>query len=277
MGWAIPPHFLSIRRHVTVKDLWSDLCIAVGNPNRYGELLKNRTRRIAGLMAILILISSVFGVIFPLAEAAKGLSVIFTDEFPDFTLSEQGFEIGKTVELDAGITLFRATNEKLTERSDLDGYLSAIVLDPEKAVVKNGDQTAAFYFSDLDSDFLFQKSDLERFRPIYYGILAVSGVLMVLFMIATLFLAALLLRGGEKAKQIRFEGCFRLALYARALPVLLGIVLNFFGIILFPVLSLAISCVMMWFAFRAMNQNELPEEKNLERIFIIFQKTLDNC
>lgn len=269
MGWAIPPHFLSIRRHVTVKDLWSDLCIAVGNPNRYGELLKNRTGRIAGLMAILILISSVFGVIFPLAEAAKGLSVIFTDEFPDFTLSEQGFEIGKTVELDAGITLFRATNEKLTERSELDGYLSAIVIDPEKAVVKNGDQTAAFYFSDLDSDFLFQKSDLARFRPLYYGILAVSGVLMVLLMVAKLFLSALLIAvfsqflGGEKAKQIRFEGSFRLALYARALPMLLGIVLNFFGIVLFPILSFAISCVMMWFAFRAMNQNELPEEKNL--------------
>lgn len=252
-----------------MKELWSDLCIAVGNPNRYGELLKNRTGRIAGFVAILILISSVFGVILPLAETAKGLSVIFTDEFPDFTLSNEGFEIGKTVELDAGITLFRATNKKLLERSELDGYFSAIVIDPEKTVVKNGEQTAAFYFSELDSDFLFQKSDLLRFQPLYYGILAVSGVLMALVMAAKLFLAALLIAavsqilGREKAKQIRFEGCFRLALYARALPMLLGIALSFFGIILFPILSFFISCMMMWFAFRAMNQNELSEGKIL--------------
>ena len=250
-----------------MKEIWSDFCIAVGNPNRYHELVGNRTGRIAGFLAILILISSVFGVFLPLSQAARGLSVIFTEDFPRFSLSKNGFKIDRTVELDAGITLFRATNEEFTDESEFSDYLSAIVLDEEKAVVKNGGQLAAFYFADLDDSFQFQNADLERFRPLYYGILAMSGILMVGMMIAKLFLSALVLAllaqlfGGEKARSIRFDGCFRMALYTRTLPILLGIVLSFFGVVLFPVLSLAISGAMMWFVFRGMSQNPPASEE----------------
>jgi len=242
--------------------MWRDFCIAIGNTNRYDQLLKNSTKRLVAYLLLLVLVTGILSFAVPMAVFSYQFLKQFPTEFPDFSLSQKGFVVEKTIEYDQKPVLLRATNQEPVSAEGLEEYISAILLDKEKAILKNGTEIMEISFAELGPDFLFEKKDIGMLKPFFVLAFVVAGIMiLIISAVSMLFYSVIVAAIGNmmnatQKNRLQFSQLFRLALYARTLPLLLGSVLGLFGIYFFPWLGVVVSCAMMWFSLKAMNQDE---------------------
>ena len=245
-----------------------DFLIALGNYNKYGELLKGKAGRTAAYVIVLFLICSIGTVFIP--TISTGVKVIggLWQTLPEFTITHEGMTVSEEYDLDIGGVRLFATNGREVTEEDFGDCITGAVLDADSVIIRNIGKTAEFSYREFDPEgkgFTVVKNDLPALKPYIVG----AGMAMCLVMFVTELMSFLLnavFIGAVSSIVAMFMRIImplgkhiRLALYAKTLPLVISAVLTPFGVPMYSVLTFAISMFIIVMFFRTL-RNEAPAE-----------------
>lgn len=227
-----------------------DFMIALGNYKKYGQLLSKRAGRVAAYVIVLHLVCSIGTVFIPtLSTGVKVISGLW-QTLPEFTITQQSMFVAEEYDLDVfGVRLLMTNDRQVTEE-DFGECITGALLDTDSVIIRNFGKTAEFSYSEFDAEnvgFTLVKSDLQSLKPYIFGggiamciALFISGILS--YLLSAVFIGAVANIVAIFMKVIMPMGtCFKLAIYAKTLPLVISAVLTPFGVPMYSVLALGIS------------------------------------
>ena len=246
-----------------------DFLIAIGNYKRYGKLAKNRGWKVAGYLALILIICSIGSAVVPTIRIADTFGQFFKEEIPEFTISNNGLEIAEDFGFElAGVKVFITSRRKVLPEEFGDN-ISGFLVDANSLIIRNMGETAEFLFSEFNPEneiFSFSKSDLDLLMPfmkvfkISLAIaMAISYIISFLFNGLFIGLIAMVIAAALKVRK-PFGEHIKVGLYAKTLPCIVSAVLNPFGIFLPPLISTVYALVIIFMYLRTERENDIPPE-----------------
>lgn len=218
--------------------LINDFAIALVQPKKYKELLSNSTGRVAIYVIILLVISSISLVISSI-KLYGILGTYYADNIPDFKFENDTLEVSQKFDLElAGMKIMLDTDNQLSSdefSSNVDGFLC----DKDSMIVKSRSEIVEIKYSDLTQgqDVKFDKVSLYQYKDVAKLVLAISAVFAIILSAGFFMLGALVVAGlvclitsalPKQRAGLQFSSIYKLALYSRALPVILSVILSRF-------------------------------------------------
>ena len=246
-----------------------DFLIALGNYKKYKTLAKNSGWRVAGYLAILLIICSIGAAVIPTVTIVNTLGEFFVEELPEFTISNEGFEIAEDFGFElAGIKIF-ATSANEVKEEDFGDNVSGFLLDKNSVIIRNMGQTAEFSYKEFNPEneiFKLTKNDLNLLKPfmiLFRGMLAIAMAFsfIISYLINGLFIGLISILMASLLRIRKSTGeLIKLSLYAKTLPAVLSAVLTPFGIFVLPLISSIYALVIMFLYLRFERKQDVPQE-----------------
>ena len=218
--------------------LINDFAIALVQPKKYKELLSNSTGRVAIYVIILLIISSI-SLVVSSVKLYGILGIYYADNIPDFKFENDTLEVSQRFDLElAGMKIMLDTDNQLSSEefsSNVDGFLC----DKDSMILKSNSEIIEIKYSDITHgrEVKFDKASLYQYKDITKLIIAISVVFAIIFSAGFFMLGALVVAGlaylitsavPKRIAGLQFGAVYKLALYSRALPVILGVILSRF-------------------------------------------------
>ncbi len=235
-----------------------DFLIAIGNYKKYGELLKRKPSRVAGYVALLLLIASIGTVIIPTFLAGTTVIKGFWETIPEFTITHEGMNIQEEYDIDLDSVRILATNNKEVTKEDLGDSVVGILLDQNKVIIQNLGNTATFSYSEFSDGVPFKitKATLIQMKSYLSWIGIFMCVVMIViqavsYLLNSLFIGAVSSIIATSRRIIMpFRAHIKLALYAKTLPLVLACFLTPFGIPVYSFIEFGIIIFIIIMFFR---------------------------
>ncbi len=246
-----------------------DFLIAAGNFKKYGKLTKNSGWRVAGYLAVLLIICSIGAAIVPTIKIANAFGTFFKEELPEFTISNEGLEIAEDFGFElAGVKVFITGSREVTQEEFGDN-VSGALFDANSVIIRNMGETAEFSYNEFNTEneiFKFSKSDLNLLRPFMNVFKASLAIAMAIsFIISYLFnglfigLISMVMAAILKVKKPLGEH-IKVAMYAKTLPTVAGAILNPFGFFLPPFIGTIYVLVIIFLYLKTERDMDVPPE-----------------
>lgn len=246
-----------------------DFLIATGNFKKYGRLAKNSGWKVTLYLIILLIICSIGAAIVPTVKVANAFGTFFTEEIPEFTISNEGLEIAEDFGFELGGVKVFITSVREVTSQEFGDNLSGALLDKNSVIIRNMGETAEFSYREFNTEnevFEFSKSDLNLLKP-FASLLKISLSIAMAFsfissyLINGLFIGiiSMLMATILKVKRPLGEH-IKVAMYAKTLPAVVSAVLNPFGFFLPPFISSAYSLVIIFLYLKAERDMDVPPE-----------------
>ncbi len=254
--------------------IFEDFTISMIQPSRYGEFLKKKKSTVALFVIILVTVAGLANVLFPLVTMGRMMNDFYTYDIPYFKVENGEFFVEEEFELKEAPIFFGLTNDKSYSKSDAEGYDMVILADKEQFIVKNNSGTYAYRMADLGENVTFDKNSVYMFEGLFKAILVFSGVFAFALSFLGFFIGVWLVRWLSRPfvrvmeLDITPSEHFRLAIYSRTVPVLIGALLSLWSFGLPYIFSLIISEAYLYFVFINMKKNSTSvktEEKTEEK------------
>lgn len=257
-------------------NIFKELVVSMYQFDSYKSFLKNKKLKAFFYGVLILTIYFVLSIAIPFAKfqmATGGIGNIIDNYLPDFAM-EHGemwieepflFEEGDMyVEIDTteGVYFDDVSNMK----SFLNQYRQVILIDSEKLIIKDGADIQSMYFSDVSGE-SFTKADIMEIMPMVNVI--IGGIIVFLFFwflalfffgVLWLALIGLIIASAVKVR-LSFGQIYKLAIYARTLPLLIKGILKLIGIGIpfFWVLNFGISAIYLCFALQKIKDMQSDE------------------
>lgn len=246
-----------------------DFLIALWNYKKYKTLAKNSGWKVAGYLAILLIICSIGGAIIPTIKVANAIGSFFAEEIPEFTITNEGFEIAEDFGFElAGIKILATSAKEVTEE-DFGDNVSGFLLDKNSVIIRNMGETAEFSYNEFNTEneiFSFSKKDLNLLKPfmtMFKWLLAATMAIsfIISYLVNGLFigLISILIAALLKVRKSTGE-LVKVALYAKTLPTVVSAVITPFGFFLPPLIGSIYALVIIFLYLKFERENDNPEE-----------------
>ena len=255
-------------------NVFKEMALSIYDYGSYSQFLKNKKGKVFGFGVLLMAVYFVLTMILPsvvLGGSFFGLADIIDESVPDFSLKNGLLRVDDVIEYDVGTSYIYIDTDSLYAIEDEDeiirrfnGYMSVMIADYEKMIVKSNGAWQTLYFSYLDLE--FDKDDLVGLVPWLYFIYVVFLVFAFIWMTALFFFGVLFvaLIGMIIAScmnfQLTFGQLYLMGIYSRTLPLLVKALVAYlpFGIPYFWVLNFGLSALIIGLAITKM-KNQTPE------------------
>lgn len=253
-------------------NIFKEMVLSVYSYKSYKEFLKNKKGKVFGFALMLMLLYFLVKIGIPCAESliTENIAAEIEESVPDFWLKHGKLEVEESFVYNEGNTYIHIDTEDFFHnnaktRELLRDYTSVILMDSEKAIVKDGDEIGEFYFSELDFD--FSKDDLMRWASVIYIGVVLFMVIAYLFMTALFFLGVLFvaLMGMIAAScmnyKLTFGQLYLLGIYSRTLPLLIKAAVSFLPIDIpfFFIINFGLSLFIIIMAIQKMKEQQLQK------------------
>lgn len=246
-----------------------DFLTALGNYKKFGKLAKNSGWRVAGYLAIFLIICSIGAAVIPTIKIANAFGTFFKEELPEFTISNEGLEIAEDFGFElAGIKALVTTSREVSEQEFGDN-VSGVLIDANSVIIRNMGETAEFSFSEFNPEnevFSFSKSDLDLLAPFMSVFKASLAIAMAISFIASylfngLFIGLVSIVMGAILKVRKPLGeHIKIGLYSKTLPTVASAVLNPFGFFLPPLIGTIYALVVIFLYLKSERDTDVPPE-----------------
>ncbi len=256
-------------------NIFKEMALSIYSYGSYGQFLKNKKSKVFGFGVLLMLLYFLIVYLIPgvvnMGSTSQMVETIRA-EVPNFKLEDGVLWMEDTFEVDTDsnylyINTTPGFSLPYTDESEVTaafgGYRQAILMDSEKAIVKdeNGDVNI-LYFSNLDID--FERKDIEGLLPwflaLYYVLLGLLYIwITALFFFGVLFVALLGMIAASCMKyQITFGKLYLMGVYSRTLSLLIKAVVSFlpFQIPFFWVINFGLSLFILVMAMKKLREQE---------------------
>ena len=246
-----------------------DFLTALGNFKNYGKLTKNSGWRVAGYLAIFLIICSIGAAVVPTIKISNAFGTFFKEELPEFTMSNEGLQIAEDFGFElAGVKVFITSSREVTPQEFGDN-VSGALFDGNSVIIKNMGETAEFSYAEFNPEneiFSFSKSDLNLLTPFMSVFKATLAIAMAIsFIISYLFngliigLVSMVIAAILKVRK-PFGEHIKTGLYAKTLPTAVSAILNPFGFFLPPFIGTIYSIVIIFLYLKSERDMDIPPE-----------------
>lgn len=257
-------------------NLFKEMILSVYDFKSYKRFLENKKSKVFFFGLLLFSLYFALTILTPVIKfqvTTGGVRKMAEDMIPEFELKDGELWIEKPFEYEYEDTyIYIDTDPEMVfyGAEEMEPYLydysQVILMDSEKAIVKNEGQVQEIYFSDMTIE-EFSKADLLGYLPYVYLFIGLGIVVIYIFMALLFFLGALIvaLLGMIVAScmkyQLTFGQIYILALYSRTLPLLLKAVVSFlpFGIPFFWVINFGLSLLYISLAIQKLREQKLEQ------------------
>ena len=249
-------------------NVFQEMALSIYSYRSYQQFLKNKNGKVFGYGVLLMLIYFTIVMVFPsfigpnsIFEWKKSLQ----EDVPEFKLEDGILWTEDVIEVSTSISyIYADTTPGYTAQyspemaQNFRHYNNVIIMDSQKAVLKNNGQWQTVYFSDLGLE--FEKEDLTYFLPWLYVIYNIILVFIyvgmtALFFFGVLFVAliGMIIAAGMNVR-LTFGQLYLLGIYSRTLPIIVKALVSFlpFDIPFFWVLNFGLSAVILALAINKM-------------------------
>lgn len=240
----------------------------------YGLFLKDKNRKTFLFGFLLVFIYFLITIIVPFVrfEASTGGIMNVIDQIvPDFTIENSTVSVARQVEYDNGdMYIFVDTKEGPIDDTVINDYLRSynrvLIMDSERAVIKNSRQIQEIFYKDLDPELFMTKVKLfESLTSTVAIVVAISMIVIfvgmeLLFFFGVLFVGLLgMIVASCMQAPLTFGQLYKLGVYTRTTPLLIKALLSFlpFGIPFYTMISIGISLYYLSGAIRYMKASAL--------------------
>ncbi len=247
-----------------------DFLVALGNYKKYGALTKNSGWKVTGYLAIFLIICSIGGAIIPTIKVANAIGGFFAEEIPEFTISNESFEIAEDFGFElAGVKLFATSSREVTAEEFGDN-ISGFLFDRNSVIIKNMGETAEFSYNEFNTEneiFRFSKKDLNLLKPfmtMFKSMLAAAMAIsfIISYLINGLFIGLISIIIASLLKVRKSTGeLIKAAMYAKTLPTVIGAVLTPFGFFLPPLIGTIYALIIIFRYLKLERENDIPPEE----------------
>lgn len=238
--------------------------------NGYRQLLYESAGKAVLFVFLIGLLFGSISMIGTIGEINKGVSLFaenFEKQVPDFELKNGVLTVqGKMPVIinGSGMTILIDTSDNADEKI-LDNYDNAILIMKTRMIQKSYANTQVTSF-DKFQGIVINKESIRYAIPFVKMIIIFFTVFSVFFFIAGKFISALvislfgLIVNYSAKAGLRYMDIYRISLYSMTLPIILGTILSFTGIInIVPILLFyVISCVYTWGAIMSISKSQTP-------------------
>lgn len=226
-------------------NIFKEMAHSIYDFEGYKGFLKNKKGKVFLFGLVLMLAYFLVTMVVPFARfqfTTGGFGTIIREYVPDFELKDGKMWVESSFEYDYAGTYVNINTEEGFYFDDADQvesllkeYPQVILMDSERAIVKNNSRAETVYFSDLSGG-TFNKENLLGYVPYTYMIIAGFGLVALLVMIGLFFfgvlfvaLLGMIFTSGMRNK-LTFGQLYKLGIYARTLPLLIKAVLKLVSI-----------------------------------------------
>lgn len=260
-------------------NVFKELIASVWNFKAYKQFMQNKGGKVFGFSMLLFAIYALISTVIPALALVNPFHNTFADMIeegiPEFVLEDGILQMEERFAYeDAQNYIFIDTQEKL----DLDEFAdivrsknTVVLMDAEKAAIKNRGERNLFYFSEIQQAFdidRMTKDDLYSLLPFVSVIYIICIIFLIIGQTAAFYLRILLvslivlLMASLMNLKFSYGSLFKLSVYTRTVPVavraLLG-VLNW-SIPFFFLIDLAVSAVYAYFALKEIKKDSLQTQ-----------------
>lgn len=233
----------------------NDFTIAIASPRKYRELLNNSMGRVALYTIIIILISGL-----SLIPSSKTLTKILGEYYhtniPEFTFENQTLKSEDDFDLELAGTKFVIDTARQLTTDDFNDAYGGFLFDGDSMLIKNGVIVEDIKYSDITDgeNITFTKESLYEYSHIAKGFIALTAVAVWLFSIPGFFVGALFIAAiavllmsfmPSLGMKLSFGKVYKLALYSRALPIILKVIFSVFTKSLPPFIGTMLSVLIL--------------------------------
>ncbi len=254
--------------------IFEDFSIAMIQPSGYKNFLKKKKGAVALFVVILVTVSALANVLYPVITMGRMMRDFYAYDIPYFKVENGEFFVEEEFEIAEKPIIIGLSNKKTYKKDNAEGFDVAVLVDKENFIIKNNSGVYSYRINDLGNDVSFDKNSVYIFKKVFVLILVFTGVFMYALSYLAFFIGVWLVR-WLSSSFVRMTGLdlkksehFRLSIYSRTVPVLIGALLNMWGIGLPYIFSLLISEIYLYLAFINMkksadkNNNVIDENTN---------------
>ncbi len=236
-----------------------DFLIALGNYNKYGELLKRKAGYVAAYVLLLFLICSIGVIVIPVATTETKIVKGLWETIPEFTLTQDSMTIAEEYDVNISGVRLLATNNKQVTAEDFGDCVTGVLFDCDSLIIRNFGKTAEFSYGEFDvggMGFNFVKADLKSLIPFFVLIGALMCVILFIIQLLSYFFNAVFICLVSSVVAM-FMGIImpigkhlQLALYAKTLPLVISALLTPFSIVVYSIIEFVLSMLIIVLFFR---------------------------
>ncbi len=247
-------------------EIFGDFSISMIQPSGYKNFLKRKKSAVALFVIILVTVSALANVVFPIFEISRMTTDFYNHDVPYFKVENGEFFVEDDIEIIDKPFFIGLSNEKSYKKDDTNGFDIAILVDKENFIMKNNSGVYSYRIKDLGNDITFDKNSVYMFKNIFVWILVFFGIFMYAISYLGFFIGVWLVKwlSSSFSRTLKLNltssELFRLAIYSRTVPVLLGALLNMWRIGFPYILSLIVSEIYLYIAFISMKKNSEEKE-----------------
>ncbi|MDE7287076.1 MAG: DUF1189 domain-containing protein [Lachnospiraceae bacterium] len=255
-------------------NIFKEMILSVYSYKSYKEFLNNKKGKVFGfsLMLMLIYFLVTIGIPFAGFHGTKGIAGKMDEMIPEFELTDGRLWIERDFlyeDMDSYFAVSADPEEVFLSAREIKGFLNnyrnVLLMDSEKIIIKSNNETNEAYYSDLD--FEFTKSDLLRWVPYIYVVIAICMLLAFLCMTAFFFLGVIFvaLMGMIAAScmnyRLTFGQLYLLGIYSRTLPLIIKAAVSFLPIHIpfFFIFNFGLSLFIIIMAIQKMKEQSLQK------------------
>jgi len=242
--------------------IFEDFSIAMVQPGEYKNFLNKKKRKVALYVVILITVAALANVLYPVITMGRMAADFYNYDVPYFKVENGEFFIEDDFEIKEKPAFLGLSNDKTYKEEDTDGFDVAVLVDKQNFIVKNNAGVYSYRIKDLGNEISFDKNSLYVFKNFFIIFLVFTGVFMYALSYVGFFIGVLLTK-WVSSPFVRVMGIninssqqFRLAIYSRTVPVLLGALLGMWSYGLPYVFSILISEIYLYVVYSRMKNDE---------------------
>lgn len=251
--------------------VFEDFTVAMIQPSKYGELLKKRKRDIVLFVVILVVVTSLATVVYPLFTMGKLVKEFYTYDVPYFKVENGEMTVEDEFEMKNEMFFIGLSDKKEYTADDVKNYNVAILADKDSFVIKNYNQVNSLKYSDFGNQLTFDKDYIYIFKNFFLFVVIFTGIILLAFNFAGFFIGAGLLKwitsGFLRAYNVEITSKehYVLCIYSRTVPVILSALFSLMNFALPYIFSMLISIFYLRAAFGNMreNKNSISDETDL--------------
>ena len=246
-------------------EIFGDFSVSMIQPSGYKNFLKRKKSAVALFVVILVTVSALANVLFPVFQTSKIITDFYNYDIPYFKVENGEFFVEDEIEIIEKPIYIGLSNDKSYKKEDTQGFDIAILVDKENFITKNNSGIYAYKIKDLGNDISFDKNSVYMFKNFFVWILVFTGIFMYALSYLGFFIGVWFVKWFSSSFSrtlnlgLSSNELFRLSIYSRTVPVLLGALLNMWGIGFSYIFSLLVSEIYLYLAFISMKKNS---EKN---------------
>ncbi len=242
--------------------IFEDFSVSMVQPSGYGSFLKRKKGAVALFVIILVTVAALANVVFPVVTVGRMMSDFYNYDVPYFKVENGEFFVEDEFEVKEKPLFIGMSNKKTYTKEDIEGFDVVVLADKQNFIMKNNSGVYSYKIKEVGDGIRFDKNSVYMFKNVFIVMLVITGIIIYLFDYVAFFIGVVLVR-WVSSPFVRTLGVnltkkeqFRLAIYSRTVPVLLGAVLGMKTVGLPYIFSILISEIYLFKAYAHLKNNE---------------------